>query len=176
MKKNTAGQKITVFAFNTTTAVPVTGDAANITADLSNDDATPAAIDDANPTEISRGFYSFDVTQAETNANKLHIIAASTTANVVVIGDPSSVIYTTEAAAGSGVKEILFNVKDTSAVIIADAFVEIRATNDYTAAIVASGETDSFGNVTLFLAPGTYYRWAQKTGTDFTNPQTLAVT
>ena len=102
MKKNTAGQKITVFAFNTTTALPVTADAANITADVSLDDSTPVSVIDVNPTEISGGYYSFDVTQAETNADKLHIIAASTSSNVVVIGDPSSVIYTTTTAAGAG--------------------------------------------------------------------------
>jgi len=175
MKKNTAGQKITVFAFNTTTAAPVTGDAANITADLSKDDATPAAIADTNPAEISRGFYSFDVTQAETNADKLHIIAASTTANVVVIGDPSSVIYATTPAAGAGASEAILNLKDTAAAIVADADVVIRATNDTAAAVVASGRTDSFGNVTFYLDAGTYYRWAEKATANFTNPQSFTV-
>lgn len=176
MKKNTAGQKITVFAFNTTTALPVTADAANITADVSLDDSTPVSVIDVNPTEISGGYYSFDVTQAETNADKLHIIAASTSSNVVVIGDPSSVIYTTTTAAGAGATEAILNLKDSAAAIVADADVRIRATNDTSAAVVASGRTDSFGNVTFYLDAGTYYRWAEKASTNFTNPQSFTVT
>ena len=176
MKKNTAGQKITVFAFNTTTAVPVTGDASNITANLSKDDGTPAAIADANPVEVAGGFYSFDVTQAETNADKLLVIASSITGNVEVIGSPSSVIYPTVSAAGSGATEVIVNLTDSAAAVVADADVRVRTTSDTTAAVVASGRTDSFGNVTFYLDAGTYYRWAEKASTNFTNPQSFTVT
>mgnify|MGYP003664300887 CR=1 FL=1 len=81
MKKNTAGQKITVFLFNTTTAEPITGDAANITTTVSKDDAAPAALADINPTELGGGHYSFDTTQEETNAHKIVVLTTSTTAN-----------------------------------------------------------------------------------------------
>lgn len=93
MKRNTASQRWTVFAFNRSTGEPVTGDAANITANLRIDDGTGAAITDTNPTEQEAGYYVFDLTQAETNGDKLTIFPASSTSGVQVIGCPA-VIYT----------------------------------------------------------------------------------
>jgi hypothetical protein len=173
MKKNTAGQKITVFLFNKTNAEPITGDAANITTTVSKDDAAPAALADINPTELGGGHYSFDTTQEETNAHKIVVLTTSTTANAQA--QPLT-ITTTEPAAGAGTSEVLVNLTDTAAAIVADADITIRATNDSTAAVVTSGQTDAFGNVTFHLEPGTYYRWAQKTGKTFTDPQSFTVT
>ena len=56
MQKNTASQKFVVFAFNRTTNVPLTGDAANITANLQKDFGTSTATNDVNPTELEDGF------------------------------------------------------------------------------------------------------------------------
>lgn len=99
MQKNTAG-KWTVFAFEdeggTNPGEPVTGDAANITANVHIDGAAANAVDDTNPTELSAGYYVFDVTAAETNGDQLTLIPASSTANVNVIGVPG-VVYTTPA-------------------------------------------------------------------------------
>lgn len=88
MIKNTASQKWRVFAFDRTDNTPVTGDAANITAKISKDHAAAAAITDTNPTEVEDGFYDFDLSQAETNGNVLHILPESSTSNVQVIGVP----------------------------------------------------------------------------------------
>jgi len=85
-RKNTAGQKFNVLAINTATGLPVTGDAANITAQISLDSGTFAAVTDTNPTELDAtnapGVYVFDLTQAETNGDVLTIVPSSTTSNV----------------------------------------------------------------------------------------------
>lgn len=84
--KNTAGQKFNVLAVNSVTGLPVTGDAANITAQISIDSGAFAAIADTNPTELdatnAAGVYVFDLSQAETNGNVLTIVTISATSNV----------------------------------------------------------------------------------------------
>ena len=69
MFKNVASQKWVVFAFDITDGSPKTGDAAQITGKISLDHATPGAIGDTNPTEIEDGYYVFDLTQGETDAD-----------------------------------------------------------------------------------------------------------
>jgi hypothetical protein len=86
--KNTAGQKFYCFAYNKTTGLPVTGDAANITAYLSKDGAAATQTNDANPTELDatnlKGWYAFDAAQAESNAEVIILSPVSTTANVII--------------------------------------------------------------------------------------------
>jgi len=88
MQKNVSGQRWIVFAFDRTDNTPVTGDAANITANLRLDGGAANAVDDTNPTELEDGFYYFDLTQAETNGEQILISPASSTADVQVIGVP----------------------------------------------------------------------------------------
>ena len=88
LQKNTISQKWRVFAFDPTTGLPVTGDAANITAKINKDWAGVTALSSTNPTETESGFYEFDLTQAETNANWLDIYPESSTSGVQVIGVP----------------------------------------------------------------------------------------
>lgn len=102
MQKNTTGQKLIVFAFDRTDNTPVTGDAANITANLRKDNGSAVATNDTNPTETEDGFYAFDLTQAETNADVMQAFPASVTADVQVIAVPG-VIYTTPASFGDDV-------------------------------------------------------------------------
>lgn len=82
--KNLAGQKVPVYAYDSNGAK--TGDAANITGSISKDGAAPAAIADTNPTEVGGGWYAFDITQAESNANLLLWYGASGTSGVKVEG------------------------------------------------------------------------------------------
>jgi len=100
MQKNVASQKWTVFAFglpdHANPGQPVTGDAANITANIKIDGGAAAGTNDTNPTELEDGFYEFDLTQAETNGDLLRLFPASSTANVQVIALPQS-IYTRPA-------------------------------------------------------------------------------
>lgn len=90
MFKNTASQKLRLFAFDYSTGAPKTGDAANLTAYLSKDYAAFAALTDTSASEISStnspGWYEFDVSQAETNADDLQFTGKSATANVAVVG------------------------------------------------------------------------------------------
>ncbi|HUX15964.1 MAG TPA: hypothetical protein VMW52_05790 [Phycisphaerae bacterium] len=95
MWKNTAGQKWTVFAFNRTTNAPVTGDAANITAKINKGWAGYNAVADAHPAEQESGYYEFDLTQAETNADTLSLIPVSEAGDAVVIACPA-VIFTVD--------------------------------------------------------------------------------
>lgn len=98
MLKNTASQKLTIFAFDYSTNAPKTGDAANITAYVSIDDGVLTALTDTSATELDatngKGVYTFDLTQAETNGTKLVFTAKSSTANVSIV---PQIIYTQPA-------------------------------------------------------------------------------
>ncbi|WP_437225038.1 hypothetical protein SH661x_000431 [Planctomicrobium sp. SH661] len=92
--KNVASQKWRVFAINTETGTPVTGDAANISATIRKGNGSPVATNDVHPNELAAGYYDFDLTQAETNANRLDLIPVSSTPNVFVIPLPASQLTT----------------------------------------------------------------------------------
>jgi hypothetical protein len=68
--KNKISQKVACFAYDSTDGSAKTGDAAQITAQISKDGAATAATNDVNPTELDAtdapGIYIFDMTQAET--------------------------------------------------------------------------------------------------------------
>jgi hypothetical protein len=91
LRKNVASQKWLVFAFDRTDNTPKTADAAQITAKIRLDYGTATAVTDTNPTEIEDGYYEFDLTQAETNADVLDILPESSTADIQVIGCPARV-------------------------------------------------------------------------------------
>lgn len=95
MFKNVA-TKIALFAFDVTTGAPKTGDAANLTAYVSKDYGAVTALTDTSATEMdatnAKGWYLFDVTQSEANADALLFTGKSSTANVSVVGQP---IFTT---------------------------------------------------------------------------------
>lgn len=86
-----------VFAWDTTTGVAKTGDAANITAYVSKDYGAVTVLGDTAATEMdatnAKGYYLFDAAQAETNADVLMVSGKSATANIAVIGAPA-VIFT----------------------------------------------------------------------------------
>lgn len=89
MLKNVTGQKIRLFAFDTSTGAPKTGDAANLTAYVAKDRGTLTALGDTSATEISStnapGLYEFDLTQAETNADVLDFTGKSSTSNIAIV-------------------------------------------------------------------------------------------
>ena len=86
MFKNVASQKLAVFAWDNASGAPKTGDAGNISAQISKDGAATAATNDVAPTELdatdAKGIYIFDMTQAETNANLVILSAVSSTADI----------------------------------------------------------------------------------------------
>lgn len=90
MQKNVSGQKILLFTFDYSTNAPKTGDAANLTAYVSKDGGAVTVLTDTTATEMdatnAKGWYSFDVTQTESNADELVFTGKSSTANVSVVG------------------------------------------------------------------------------------------
>ncbi len=101
MQKNVSGQRVYVYAYDITSTSgdpSETGDAANITAQISKDGGAAAATNDTNPTELDAtdhpGVYYFDLTQTETNAEEIVITAKSSTSNVLL---DRVVIYTRPA-------------------------------------------------------------------------------
>lgn len=96
MYKNVSGQKVTLYAYNASTGIPVTGDAANITAYVSKDHGAATVLADTSATELDSvkapGAYVFDVAQGETNADCLDYTAVSSTTDVYLA--PILNIYT----------------------------------------------------------------------------------
>lgn len=90
MFKNVASQKVEVFCFDYSTGAPKTGDAANLTLYVSKDGGTVTALTDTSATELSStnapGWYSFDVSQTESNADVLLFSGKSSTANATIVG------------------------------------------------------------------------------------------
>lgn len=123
MLKNVASQTVEFFVFDYSTGAAKTGDAANITMYVSKDDGTLTALTDTSAAEISStnapGWYRCDVSQTESNANKLLFTGKSSTSNVAVVG---RVIYTrpqyaADMALTSGGLVTLAGVTHTGAVI-----------------------------------------------------------
>jgi len=93
--KNTASQKVRVFAFadaghaTLDPGEPVTGDAANISAQTAVDNAALGASDDVAPAEVDAtnapGYYEFDPLTAETNGDVVEWYPKSSTAGVQVV-------------------------------------------------------------------------------------------
>lgn len=134
MFKNVASQKITVYAFDSSTGGPKTGDAANLTVYVSKDDGAATILGDTSATEVDAtkapGSYTFDLTQGETNADKLLFTGKSTTANVFIM---PQTIYSTPPkfstlaidASGQVTVGAVANNAITDASIAADAEVDI---------------------------------------------------
>ncbi len=95
MLKNVAGQTWRVFAFNLTTNEPVLNDEANITAKLKKDAGTYVATNDINPDPIGIGYYEFNLTQAESNADNHELLPTSASENVQVISAKNPATITT---------------------------------------------------------------------------------
>ncbi len=76
---------------------------------------------------------------------------------------------------GAGAAEFVYTLTEAgTGDPIADA--DIWATLDSAGTqVLASGRTDQNGRVTFYLDPGTVYIWRQKSGWNFTNPDTESV-
>jgi len=94
MEKNIAGKWV-VYAYglpgHASPDLPVTGDAANITANIRIDGGAANAVDDVNPAELENGYYVFDITAVESNGDLLLLAPTSSTANVRVVAAPEAV-------------------------------------------------------------------------------------
>jgi hypothetical protein len=161
--KNKASQKIAVFAWDALANAPKTGDAGNITAQISKDGGACAATNDSNPTELDAtdapGVYLFDLAQAETNADLVVLFAKSSTSDVQL--DPVMTYTMPEINVSSGAVDINLaqtNNSNNSATQVggqlrrAHALVGgTKATKDHSAANpawVTKNEADSAALVT----------------------------
>ncbi len=86
MFKDVASQKVPIFAWDSANSQVKTGDAGNITAQISIDGGASAAVTDTNPTELDAadhaGVYLFDLSQAETKGSLIIVTAVSSTADI----------------------------------------------------------------------------------------------
>jgi hypothetical protein len=128
MDRNVGSQKIALFCFDYSTGAPKTGDAANLTAYVNKDWGGVTVLGDTSATELSStnapGWYSFDLTQGETDAVALNFTGKSSTANVAMVG---VLVYTVpanlsllEITAGGTVGINWGNVENQSTAVILD--------------------------------------------------------
>ena len=89
----------TLFAFDETTGIEKTGDTL-ITVKISKDGGTAASLTAANLTELEGGYYTVDISAAESDAQHLSIIPTSTTNNIQVVGSPASITTFEHVIAG----------------------------------------------------------------------------
>jgi len=128
MLKNVAGQKVTLLVIDVSTNTPKDGDSANLTVYVSKDDGPVTVLADLTATELdpvtAKGLYEFELSQAETNADKLVFSGTSSTANVIVI---PITIYTrtSEACDLLGPHSIVITVVNSVAVPIQGARVRV---------------------------------------------------
>lgn len=91
-------------------------------------------------------------------------------------GSAGKIIGSYLPGAGSGSVNYIYTLTDAeTGVPIPGA--DIRVSTDIAGTIIiASSATNTYGEVTFLLDPGTYYFWREKTGWTFTNPDTEIVT
>ena len=111
--------KVPVYAYDTSSNNdPKTGDAGNITAEISIDGGASAATNDANPTEIDAtdhpGIYLFDTTAAEMTGDLIVITPVSSTGNIEL----APVVITTRSRTGfkknTAYSNLTFEMLDTA--------------------------------------------------------------
>ncbi len=147
LKKNTAGQVWLVFAFDSTTNLPVTGDAANITAAIAKDAAAEVATNDVNPTEVLRGYYRFTLTQAESNADVMDIFPVSSTGDVEVVGVPVTQTTGGDIMAAGDIDG--FTLEEAQKLILASAAAKLSgATASGTGTVAIRAADDSKTRIT----------------------------
>lgn len=172
MFKNVASQKIALFAFDTTTGAAKTGDSANLTAYVSKDSGTVTILGDTSATEMdstnAKGWYLFDLTQAETNADILLFTAKSSTANIAIVGQYMATLpplFTTMSVDSTGSVKIQTVSKKNQALakfefLMTDSTTHNPATGK-TVTVTRSIDGAAFGSGTLSavteVSNGIYY-------------------
>lgn len=105
------------------------------------------------------------------------ITAAKIAADAIGLSEVASALIDAINAQDAGAGAITFTYTLTSSVdssVITGA--DVWATSDSGGnTVVASGTTNASGQVVFYLDAGTYYIWAEKSGWNFTNPDTEAV-
>ena len=182
MLKNTAGQKVTFFAFSIVTGLPVTGDAGNLSASVRIGGGATALLADQSCEELSdtlaKGLYSFNVSQAETNNDNLVFSCQSTTPNVSCIPQIISTSLPFSAQVGAGAVDVVILTEEQTTHIPIDG-VEVWITTDEDGLNIVAGTlvSDTNGLTKFKLDNDTVY-WVhrQRAGFNFSpNPEMLTV-
>jgi hypothetical protein len=119
--------------------------------------------------------YSYTSDLLTTNLNApLDTIDANVDSILTDTGTTLPALINTRITLGVGAITWTYNLVDEHAVPIADATVWVSSDLAGTT-VLASGVTDAAGNVTFYLDAGTVYVWCQKSGYNFTNPDTEVV-
>jgi hypothetical protein len=155
MQKNVASQKVSFVAYDATTGLPKTGDAANITAYVSKDSGAVTVLGDTSAAELdatnAKGCYSFDLTQGETNADMLVFTAKSSTANIYI--DPL-IIFTRPPAFNTSVAQTGDNFARLGAPAGASVSADVAAVKVDTAAILVDTGTTLDARIPAALVSG----------------------
>lgn len=180
--KNVASQRIRVYAYTPADGLPKTGDAANLTAYIAKDYGAVTALTDTSATEEDAtnapGYYWFDITQTETNADNIMVTCKSSTSGVKVLGAPA--IIGTRPATGFLAPTTAGRTLDVSAggeagldwANVGSPTTSLSLTNTRILGLTGTiGEFDDFvdpaGKVTLNAASITSI-WTDTTASDFT--------
>lgn len=151
--KNVSGQGIYVEAYNTLTQEVQTGDADNISAEISQDGSIGTSLSDITPLEIGGGIYWFDLTQAETNADVFALISVSSTPGVVL--DPIIVITDGGVNVGidTGVYSKVGNAGTATGFVRGQDTDSLEAVADAVVDEILTGHSisDSLGQVITFI-------------------------
>mgnify|MGYP000509653625 CR=1 FL=1 len=154
-----AVQKIHIYAYDSTTGAPKTGDQANITAYVSLD-GTANAVDDTNPDQVDAtnmpGVYAFNLTAADTNCDSFALYAKSITANIriePIIGFTTAGAVPAAVAgaagglltAGSNAATTFATLTCTGALTISDGIVVTCSTDSKSALKLTGGATAGVG-------------------------------
>lgn len=105
-ERNTANQKLVVFAFDTTTGAAKTGDAANITVYIKELGGSVVALGDTSATELSPtnapGYYEVDLANTELDTAYTYFFPKSATANTGVVAVMPAFTIPAGFSAGTG--------------------------------------------------------------------------
>lgn len=161
MYKNLSGQKFPIYAHDMIDDTGKTGDAANITAQISKNGGACAATNDVNPTEIDAtdqpGMYLFTLTQAETNADLITLVAVSSTSDVSIDPEVRETIPNTTRTLGSN-SAVFVSPVDS------EQNIEIHKGDDYTGDRKLTWTITSYSGYDLSGASGTF---RMQLGVDF---------
>jgi hypothetical protein len=164
IERNIGSQTLELFAFDSTTGAPKTGDAANLTAYVSLDgDATPDALGDTSATEISStnapGWYRFDLTQAETNGKNILFSGKSATANIVLVGryvatHPANLSLTAIDSSGNAAADVQEINNDTAAADNLDDILDEGGGSGVDLALQSLAVSAATGNAVSIVTSG----------------------
>ena len=174
MFKNVAGQKVTLLAIDTATNLPKTGDSANITAYVSKDDGAVTTLTDTTATELDAtnapGLYTFDVSQTESNADKLLFSGKSSTSGIRIIPmtiytrpnylsslsidssgrvDVAKIAGTSQTARDIGASVLLSSGTGTGQVSLSSGAVTVGTNNDKTGYSLSQSFPTNFSSLAI---------------------------